>query len=166
MAAGTRLVRGGPRRRGDGCRVPRQQRRPVKPAGAPRPDENPEKESCNALHQQVVQSESRPGPLPCSARAGGPRPSQRSRWRGGCCPPPAASAAQSAVEAILPAGGGSNPQAFMESVSCPSAGNCTAAGEYLDSSGNQQGLLVQEILGTWRRMARRPCRPTWDRTRR
>jgi hypothetical protein len=30
----------------------------------------------------------------------------------------------------------------MWSVSCASAGNCTAVGRYTDSAGNTQGLLV------------------------
>lgn len=62
---------------------------------------------------------------------------------------PAAFAAQSAVETILPADAESNPQANMDSVSCPSAGNCTAVGGYTDSSGNEQGVLSTETSGTW-----------------
>jgi hypothetical protein len=46
----------------------------------------------------------------------------------------------------LPAGakGGS-----LDLVSCPSIGNCTAAGTYIDSSGNDQGLLLDESNGEW-----------------
>ena len=36
------------------------------------------------------------------------------------------------------------------SVSCASAGNCAAGGDYLDSSGNQQAFVVNETSGTWR----------------
>ena len=35
-------------------------------------------------------------------------------------------------------------------VSCASAGNCAAGGDYLDSSGNQQAFVVNETSGTWR----------------
>ncbi len=53
------------------------------------------------------------------------------------------------VEASLPANAGTNPFASPGSVSCASAGNCTAVGEYEDSSGHQQGLLWTETSGTW-----------------
>lgn len=36
-------------------------------------------------------------------------------------------------------------------VSCPSVGDCTAAGGYTDSAGRQQGLLVTESNGSWGR---------------
>ena len=39
--------------------------------------------------------------------------------------------------------------ATVESVSCASAGNCSAGGTYEDSSGNVQGLVVNEVKGTW-----------------
>jgi hypothetical protein len=39
--------------------------------------------------------------------------------------------------------------AALMSVSCPSAGNCSAGGYYLDSSGNQQAFVVTETNGTW-----------------
>jgi hypothetical protein len=35
------------------------------------------------------------------------------------------------------------------SVSCPSAGNCAAGGQYTDSAGNQQAFLVTERNGVW-----------------
>src|SRR5439155_829835 len=53
------------------------------------------------------------------------------------------------VEASLPGNAGSNPNAFLASVSCALTGNCSAAGSYNDSSGNQQGLLLTETAGTW-----------------
>jgi hypothetical protein len=37
----------------------------------------------------------------------------------------------------------------LDFVSCPSVGNCTAAGTYIDSSGNDQGLLLDESNGGW-----------------
>ena len=46
------------------------------------------------------------------------------------------------VEASLPANAGKNPDAHLDSVSCASAGNCTAVGSYTDSSGHEQGLLL------------------------
>jgi hypothetical protein len=39
--------------------------------------------------------------------------------------------------------------AAVESVSCPSAGNCTAVGEYTEDSGQSQGLLLGETAGKW-----------------
>src|SRR5439155_18653353 len=53
------------------------------------------------------------------------------------------------VEASLPAGAGSNPGASPNSVSCTSAGNCSAVSSYDDSSGHGQGLLLSESAGTW-----------------
>lgn len=37
----------------------------------------------------------------------------------------------------------------LDLVSCPSTGNCTAAGTYVDSGGNDQGLLLDESDGRW-----------------
>src|SRR5207244_1817418 len=53
------------------------------------------------------------------------------------------------VEAVLPAGAATNPGASLGSVSCASAGNCSAVGSYHDSSGHRQGLLLTETAGTW-----------------
>jgi hypothetical protein len=58
------------------------------------------------------------------------------------------------VEAVLPANASASTTpgiagAFVSSVSCASAGNCTAVGSYPDSSGNQQGLLLTETAGSW-----------------
>jgi hypothetical protein len=47
------------------------------------------------------------------------------------------------VEAVLPAGAAANPNVSLDSVSCPSAGDCAAIGEYADSSGQQDLLLTQ-----------------------
>jgi len=56
----------------------------------------------------------------------------------------------SGVEAVLPAGAASTNQSVsLNSVSCPSAGNCTAVGDYIDSSGNFQGVLLSESSGVW-----------------
>jgi hypothetical protein len=52
------------------------------------------------------------------------------------------------VKAILPAGAGTGG-AEVRSVSCASAGNCSAVGSYADDSGHDQGLLLTETAGTW-----------------
>jgi hypothetical protein len=41
--------------------------------------------------------------------------------------------------------------AFVNSVSCASAGNCAAGGFYEDSSGHFQAFVVSEQNGTWRK---------------
>src|SRR5437660_1781162 len=53
------------------------------------------------------------------------------------------------VEASLPAGAGTDPNVFLASVSCGSAGNCSAVGNYHESSGHRQALLLTETAGTW-----------------
>jgi hypothetical protein len=53
------------------------------------------------------------------------------------------------IEASLPSDAGTNPNAGIGSVSCVSAGTCSAVGFYEDSSGNEQGLLLSESSGTW-----------------
>jgi hypothetical protein len=53
------------------------------------------------------------------------------------------------VEAALPAGGTSIPDSGVASVSCASAGNCTAVGPYYDSSGTTHGLLLTQTAGSW-----------------
>jgi hypothetical protein len=40
-------------------------------------------------------------------------------------------------------------QASVDSVSCASAGNCSAGGGYTDGSGHQQAFVVSETSGTW-----------------
>ena len=54
-----------------------------------------------------------------------------------------------AVEVTPPANAASNPGVELESLSCPSAGNCTAVGDYRDSSGPSPGLILSETSGTW-----------------
>jgi hypothetical protein len=46
-------------------------------------------------------------------------------------------------------GAASNPNMSLNSVSCPSAGNCTAAGTYEDSATHTQVVLVNQSGGTW-----------------
>ncbi len=52
------------------------------------------------------------------------------------------------VKATLPSPA-ANPQVNINSVSCTSPGNCTAVGDYSDSSGNQQGLLLTQTSDSW-----------------
>jgi hypothetical protein len=47
--------------------------------------------------------------------------------------------------AVLNQGG----NAVLEGMSCPSAGNCGAAGYYTDGTGGQQVFLVSEVHGAW-----------------
>ncbi|MGA8297602.1 MAG: InlB B-repeat-containing protein [Acidimicrobiales bacterium] len=51
----------------------------------------------------------------------------------------------SEVAASLNTGG----DAWVNSVSCPSNGNCAAGGRYKDSAGNYQNFVVDEVAGTW-----------------
>jgi hypothetical protein len=53
------------------------------------------------------------------------------------------------TEAPLPANAASTPAVKLLSVSCASAGNCTAVGTYIHSSGSRQGLLLTQTAGTW-----------------
>ena len=39
--------------------------------------------------------------------------------------------------------------AAVNSVSCASAGDCSAGGSYTDKSGNQQAFVVSQVKGTW-----------------
>jgi hypothetical protein len=52
------------------------------------------------------------------------------------------------LEATLPANHSAGIQSLV-SVSCPAAGNCSAGGNYIDSSNHLQGLLLNEISGVW-----------------
>jgi hypothetical protein len=53
------------------------------------------------------------------------------------------------IEAAMPAGNSSSPQVTLTSVSCASAGNCSAVGGYVDTSSSSQGVLLNETSGTW-----------------
>jgi hypothetical protein len=55
------------------------------------------------------------------------------------------------IEAVLPANAatGGNQEASVNSIFCSSAGNCSAAGNYTDSSGLEQGLLLTETADRW-----------------
>src|SRR2546428_316131 len=53
------------------------------------------------------------------------------------------------VEASLPANAGSDPIVNLTSVSCASAGNCGAVGDYVDSTNRHQALPLREPAATW-----------------
>jgi hypothetical protein len=56
----------------------------------------------------------------------------------------------SGVEAALPASARPNASALLGSLSCASAGNCTAVGWYNDGTlSNGHGLLLTETSGEW-----------------
>ena len=52
--------------------------------------------------------------------------------------------------ASLPAGGTTIPSGYLPALSCPSAGNCVAGGDYAGANGIVKGLILNEIAGTWR----------------
>lgn len=53
------------------------------------------------------------------------------------------------TETRLPSSVGSNPNASLNSVSCPAARSCVAVGGYEDSSSHAQGLLLTQTNGAW-----------------
>jgi hypothetical protein len=54
------------------------------------------------------------------------------------------------VQAILPGDAATtDPNVFINSVSCSSAGNCSAVGTYTDQSSDTEGLLLTETAGSW-----------------
>jgi hypothetical protein len=55
----------------------------------------------------------------------------------------------SAVEAPLPDGAASDPDVFLQSVSCPVVGRCTAVSPFTQSAGNTRGVLEQLSGGQW-----------------
>ena len=52
--------------------------------------------------------------------------------------------------AALPSGAHGLAQGYLPVLACASAGNCVAAGDYLDAQDNTQGVLLDEVNGTWR----------------
>ena len=72
------------------------------------------------------------------------------------------------VEASLPANARTNPEHLMDlRVSCASAGDCTAVGTYVDSSGHRTGCAVERDVGhvgDRRRGVRCPQTPARTRT--
>jgi hypothetical protein len=54
-----------------------------------------------------------------------------------------------AAEVTAPSNAGSNPNAVLKGISCASARECTAVGQYLDSSGNGEAMEAAETSGRW-----------------
>ena len=68
--------------------------------------------------------------------------------------PPAALASanlnwSTGTKVALPSDAAKSRDVEMHSVSCPSAGNCTAVGRYQNASADRLGLLLTEKLGKW-----------------
>jgi len=57
---------------------------------------------------------------------------------------------QNGTELSLPAGANFNPFAELSQISCASAGNCSAAGSYIDASNVDHALVATEVRGSWR----------------
>lgn len=55
-----------------------------------------------------------------------------------------------AKQATLPSGATGLPQGYLPVLSCVSAGNCEAGGAYSSASGNNNGLVLNEVNGKWR----------------
>jgi hypothetical protein len=72
--------------------------------------------------------------LPALSIVAGPVSASNGTWSAVSAPPPA---------------GLADPSAIVSSVSCASAGYCSAVGNYKDAAGDQQGLLFNEIAGVW-----------------
>jgi hypothetical protein len=51
---------------------------------------------------------------------------------------------------LLPSGAKGVPQGYLPALGCASVGNCVAGGAYTNVAGNNEGLLVNEVAGTWR----------------
>ncbi|HTX00494.1 MAG TPA: hypothetical protein VMD59_17070 [Acidimicrobiales bacterium] len=54
-----------------------------------------------------------------------------------------------ATQAPLPSGASSDPEDIVDAVSCPTAASCLAVGSYVDTSSNNQGVLLSESAGSW-----------------
>ncbi len=55
----------------------------------------------------------------------------------------------SATALRAPAGANANPFLVISQVSCPSAGDCSAIGTYLDDQNIQHGVFFDEVGGVW-----------------
>jgi len=56
------------------------------------------------------------------------------------------------VRLVMPAGAAANPHVTFygyDGISCPSTSDCSAGGQYLDTSGAYQGFVVSEVAGVW-----------------
>jgi hypothetical protein len=68
-----------------------------------------------------------------------------------------------AVPGLVALNKGRNAQ--VSSVSCASAGSCAAGGDYTDGAGHQQGFVVSEVSGRWRRAIEAPGLGTLNKGR-
>jgi hypothetical protein len=55
----------------------------------------------------------------------------------------------SASAAPLPANAAANPESIFVSQACPAAGTCVAVGSYIDTSGDEEGLIETLSDGVW-----------------
>lgn len=53
------------------------------------------------------------------------------------------------TQAVLPSGIALDPFALLTSISCTAPGSCSAVGEYFDTAGRSQGVLLTQSGGTW-----------------
>jgi len=58
---------------------------------------------------------------------------------------------EAARAAVLPPGATGLPQGYLPALSCASAGNCIATGDYTDSTNVTRGLILNEVAGVWKR---------------
>jgi hypothetical protein len=54
-----------------------------------------------------------------------------------------------AKQAALPAGATGLPAGYLPTLSCVSAGNCEAGGAYSSANGTVEGMVLNEVNGTW-----------------
>jgi hypothetical protein len=54
-----------------------------------------------------------------------------------------------AIKVTAPTDAGTDPAAELFAVSCTSAGNCAAVGQYTDASSHSQAMAATETSGTW-----------------
>jgi hypothetical protein len=54
-----------------------------------------------------------------------------------------------AKQAALPPGATGLPAGYLPTLTCVSAGNCEAGGAYTAANGNVEGLVLNEVNGTW-----------------
>ena len=71
---------------------------------------------------------------------------------------------QTGIQAPLPANAETTPGVELSSVSCASAGDCSAVGYYVDSSASEPGLLLTETSGTWQTGIQAPLPANADTT--
>jgi hypothetical protein len=56
---------------------------------------------------------------------------------------------QPGTTAQLPNSPNVDPDVDLTAVSCPAVGDCTAVGDYVDSSGGREGVILTEVGGAW-----------------